>query len=38
MGRPSILRIKLSRDASGEVDDVSVGGGVVVTAEGRLHF
>lgn len=38
MGRPSILRISLGRDAAGEIDAVRVGGGVFITAEGTFFI
>ncbi len=37
MGRPSILRAALSRDAAGAVTEVRVSGGVFLTGEGRLY-
>ncbi len=38
MGRPSALKVTLGRDATGAVESVHVGGGVFVTAEGRMFF
>ena len=38
MGRPSLLRVTLGRNASGELDSVHVGGGVFVTADATMYF
>lgn len=38
MGRPSLLKVVVTKSDSGSIDEVHVGGGVHVVAEGVMHF